>query len=34
MTCSVVSQVKNGNIQMLLSALILHDAADGDIKPD
>ena len=25
---------KVDNIQMLLSALILHDAADGDIKPD
>ena len=25
---------KVDNIQMLLSVLILHDAADGDIKPD
>ena len=25
---------KVDNVQMLLSALILHDAADGDIKPD
>ena len=25
---------KVDSIQMLLSALLLHDAADGDIKPD